>query len=210
MKKPTYVLQTLDSDSHEAEKILQRRELEGRLLIGMHVSSSRAKHMERKCWARENFLSVARELHGKHSDLAILLFCGEEDRAESEWLRAQEPHLFHLIQGVPVRVVGELLKRCKLMLSNDSGLMHLASAVQTPLVALFGPTNPLRTGPWEHETACIVRTGHPCSPCFYHTSRDLTCPEAINFACLREITPEIVIASVEDMLQRCSRTNLSE
>jgi heptosyltransferase-2 len=88
------------------------------------------------------------------------------------------------------------LAGCVLAISNDSGAMHMASALGVPTVAIFGSTEPALTGPLGARTA-ILRHHVPCSPCFL---RD--CP--LDFACMTSITPAQVVAAALEL--RKSRT----
>ena len=66
------------------------------------------------------------------------------------------------------------------MVSKDSGPMHLAAAVGTPALAFFGPTSPVRTGPYGDPARCVALRGDvPCSPCYRRACRRLLCMEAI-------------------------------
>jgi 3-deoxy-D-manno-octulosonic-acid transferase/heptosyltransferase-1 len=71
-----------------------------------------------------------------------------------------------------------LISRARLFVTTDSGPMHLAAAVGTPVVALFGPTAPWRTGPYT-ERARIVRTQAPCSPCYKRKCDEMICMNEI-------------------------------
>jgi 3-deoxy-D-manno-octulosonic-acid transferase/heptosyltransferase-1 len=71
-----------------------------------------------------------------------------------------------------------LIKKARLFVTTDSGPMHLAAAVGTPVVALFGPTAPWRTGPYT-ERARIVRTQAPCSPCYKKKCDSMVCMNEI-------------------------------
>jgi 3-deoxy-D-manno-octulosonic-acid transferase/heptosyltransferase-1 len=71
-----------------------------------------------------------------------------------------------------------LISRARLCVTTDSGPMHLAVAVGTPVVALFGPTAPWRTGPYT-ERARIVRAQAPCSPCYKRTCDSMICMNEI-------------------------------
>jgi len=77
-----------------------------------------------------------------------------------------------------------LIKRCNLFLTNDSGLMHIAAAFDVPLVAVFGPTNPVTTGP-RSKNSIIVRHDLACSPCLKET-----CP--LDHRCMLSIEPKEV------------------
>ena len=82
-----------------------------------------------------------------------------------------------------------LLSRASLLITNDSGPMHVAAAVGTPVVALFGPTSAVRTGPYG--VGHHVLTGKvPCSPCFSRT-----CHNTLPLECLKLVSPEQVLAA---------------
>lgn len=192
------VLQTTDADRAEAGRFIEAEGLARAELIGLHVSSSRAKHMERKCWPKEKFLELIQGM--ALEPRRFLLFCGDEDLTESEWLRQMAGDTVCLARQLPIRVAAELMRACRVLVTNDSGLHHVAAAAGVPSVVIFGPTNPRRTGPWM-TTSAVVRTGIECSPCFYHSSADLTCPRRIDFACLREIEVESVKKAVDGLLR---------
>jgi len=86
-----------------------------------------------------------------------------------------------------------LYKKARFVITTDSGPMHLAAAVGTPVIALFGPTDPARTGPYG-EGHTIVREELPCSPCFLKK-----CPTK---KCMKEILPEQVFAVVKNKLTK--------
>ncbi len=86
-----------------------------------------------------------------------------------------------------------IFRKTRLAVTTDTGAMHLAAALGTPVVALFGPTAPSRTGPFG-EGHQVVRLGLRCSPCFKRQ-----CPEP---RCLNDLTPEMVEAACEKILSR--------
>jgi len=88
-----------------------------------------------------------------------------------------------------------LLKLCRVLLTNDSGPMHVAAALGTPVVVPFGSTSPGLTGPGLpgdplHQ---LLQSAAPCSPCFRRT-----CP--IDFRCMTGISPDRVIAAVSQAI----------
>ncbi len=86
-----------------------------------------------------------------------------------------------------------LLRGCALYVGNDSGLMHLAAALGTPTVGLFGSTSPAWTAPRGARVACIAAEGFPCSPCYLRR-----CPQPL--FCLDTVTPGMVLARVRALL----------
>jgi heptosyltransferase I len=102
-----------------------------------------------------------------------------------------------LAGATTVGLLPALLSRASLLITNDSGPMHIAAAVGTPVVALFGPTSAARTGPYG--VGQNVLTGKvPCSPCFSRT-----CQNALPLECLRTVSPEQVLAAARS--QRSQR-----
>jgi len=97
--------------------------------------------------------------------------------------------VLNLAGRTTLRELAGALKRCRLLLANDTGPMHLAAAVGTPVVVPFGSTSPEMTGPVWFDGAQILRApGIPCSPCFRRE-----CP--IDFRCMRNIAPDEVVAA---------------
>jgi heptosyltransferase-2 len=90
-----------------------------------------------------------------------------------------------------LRQLMALLKICRVLLTNDSGPMHVAAALGTPVVAPFGSTSPDLTAPGElgDPRHHLLTGGAPCSPCFRRT-----CP--IDFRCMTTITVDQVVAAV--------------
>ena len=86
-----------------------------------------------------------------------------------------------------------VLTQLKLLVTNDSGLMHAAAALSVPLVALFGSTDPGATGPFTSR-ATVIRHPLPCSPCFKRTCET-------GYACLTAISVDEVAAAARPWLK---------
>ena len=111
--------------------------------------------------------------------------------AERE-LAARIPGATNLAGQTTLRQLCALIERAAVVISNDSGPMHVAAAMKRPLVALFGPTNPIRTGPHNRPDA-VLRLDIPCSPCYSrHCSHQ---------SCLQWIQVEPVLRAVELQLR---------
>jgi heptosyltransferase-2 len=93
-----------------------------------------------------------------------------------------------------------VLRRCRLFIGADSGVMHLAAAVGAPVVAIFGPSNHRAWAPWApSERIRIVRLGLPCSPCSYVGTRVGAREGCFQRACMAELEPEPVIAAAMEL-----------
>src|SRR4030042_2983936 len=73
----------------------------------------------------------------------------------------------------------EVIRNARFMVSNDSGPMHIAAALGIPVFAIFGPTDPLRTGPYG-EGHTIIKEDIQCSPCFKKACNDLKCMKGLS------------------------------
>lgn len=174
----------------KAKELLdQRGYREGKALVGMHPG---AAYGPAKCWPSERFRELARRLV-EQEGVYVVLF-GD---ASSEQIARS------ICQGLPETVInlagcttlGELMgliKSCQLLVTNDSGPMHIAAALGVPLVAFFGSTDKLKTGPYGCPEAVIDKEVS-CSPCFKRV-----CP--IDFRCMKEIGVDEVFARVQKIL----------
>jgi predicted lipopolysaccharide heptosyltransferase III len=140
-----------------------------------------------KQWEHGRYLAVAQRLAS--SGWRVAFVGGGGHRADvKRWLGSDSPRVMNLVGKVSLKGLAALLKRARVLVTNDSGPMHLAVAVGTPVVALFGPTDPARTGPYG-EQGKVLRTAISCSPCF---SRSCS-----HRSCMTEIGVEEVLAAVE-------------
>jgi heptosyltransferase I len=118
-----------------------------------------------KRWLVENFAGLVRLLAGKFPDVRFALLGDRKDRPLGEIIsRAVPERCLNLCGQTSLPEMVEWLRLCRLMVTNDTGPMHVAAALGKPLVALFGPTEPRRTGPYG-QLDSVLRIDLPCSPC---------------------------------------------
>ncbi len=150
-----------------------------------------------KRWPVERFAAVAQHFAVKHNLNAVILGAPNDVPVAAE-LAKLLPDAKNLAGSTSLPEFITTLAASKLVISNDSGAMHLASALGVPTVAIFGSTEPQMTGPLGPR-ARVLRHHVPCSPCFFRF-----CP--IDFACMTSITPEMVIAQAEQLLPFAVKT----
>lgn len=142
----TYSVTIPESAKHNANQFLKKNDLSGNMLIGLHAGS--APDFLWKRWPLSNFAAVANYLVASYPGCKILLFGGQDELAQKKELQS----LIHNPSQV-IRVEADLLtsaaimQACRLIITNDSGLMHLSAAVGVPTLGLFGPTDEHKTGP---------------------------------------------------------------
>jgi len=142
-----------------------------------------------KRWPEERFAIIG-DWAAERWNAKVMLFGSSAERDTG--LRISQRMRHTPINLCGLTTLGQamaLIKRCNLFLANDSGLMHIAATFDVPLVAIFGPTNPVTTGP-RSKNATIVRHDFDCSPCLKET-----CP--LDHRCMLSIKPNEVWKEME-------------
>ena len=166
-----------------------------RLLIGIHPGGN----WEYKLWDAKNYAQLANVL-SKEQKASILLFAGPNERE----LQVQVAKMMDvppiLVQTENLRHLAALISICDVYIGNDTGPMHIAAAVDTPTVALFGSTNYIRSGPYG-EKHKIVQSGIElgCNPC--HPGRHPGGCGTGSCEVIAGIRVEQVLEAVENMIK---------
>ena len=167
--------------------------------LGLNVG---AEYGPAKRWPIENWIQAANEIHKRLKLTGVecgwLLFGVQKDF----WLVNEVAgkvlgHRINLCGKTTLRQMMAELSRCRVILTNDTGPMHVAAAVGTPVVVPFGSTSPELTGPGlpgdpAHQ---LIKSAAPCSPCFRRT-----CP--IDFRCMTGIGVDRVVEALLEVVQR--------
>jgi heptosyltransferase I len=142
------------------------------------VGVSPIAYWETKLWDEAKFAALC-DLIVTELGLPVV-FTGESSEGPIARIRSLMRAPSASVAGVTsLRELAALYKTASVLLTTDSGPMHLAAAVGTPVVALFGPTSPERTGPYG-DGHIVIRHGLPCSPCFRKTCETLECMKTIS------------------------------
>jgi heptosyltransferase-2 len=163
---------------------------------GVTISEQRAiihpfSAVPQRGWPLENFAELAVRL-SRETGCRPIVVGGAGDSETFNQVR----HLFgegtvDLVGKCTLRETIALLKRCVLFVGNDSGIMHLAAAAGTPLVALFGPQSPVKFGPWS-QRAKVIYKGMQCSPCRQKFFSECEPSARMRPACMEAISAEEV------------------
>ncbi len=165
----------------------------GKIVIGINPGGDRSNRR----WAPDRFAAAASMLVERF-DARIVLLGGPRDRDIASSIAQAIPSGVSDLSGtIPLDELPYVISRLDLLLTNDSGPMHIAAATKTPLVALFGPEDPRLFGPYTTpDLYRIVMKDVPCRPCGYKK-----CADPI---CLDRIQPDEVLAACVEMLQQRS------
>jgi heptosyltransferase-2 len=137
-----------------------------------------------KRWPPERFAAIGDMAVDRWGAKVMIFGSGQEKGICARVSTAMNHPSINLCGGTEIGELIALIRRCNLFVSNDSGLMHVASALKVPLVAIFGSTNPVATGP-RGPRSRIVRHQVDCAPCMRPE-----CPR--DFQCMLNIEPEDV------------------
>ena len=108
-----------------------------------------------KLWPAERFAAVARQLHERHRLRSLVVWGGGVERAAAERIVAESQGAAVMAPDTSLQDLGELFRRSRMVISSDTGPLHLAAAVGTPCVGLFGPVPAERNGPYGPQHLCI-------------------------------------------------------
>ncbi|PIE57574.1 MAG: lipopolysaccharide heptosyltransferase II [Desulfobulbus propionicus] len=163
-----------------------------RPLIGLNPG---AAYGPAKRWPAEQFAELALRICTElAADVAV--FGTKADQETAKHIRQAVPQRDHVLDFTGATDLIEaiaLIEQCAAFVTNDSGLMHVAAALGTPLVAIFGSTDHIATGPFS-PCSVIIRKELPCSPC-----KKSVCPQK-HLNCLYAISPGEVLAGIRQLL----------
>jgi len=150
-----------------------------------------------KRWPVKYFAELVHSLALKFPDARFAVLGDQGDRPLGEIICQAAPEkVLNLCGATSLPEMIEWVRRGDLLVTNDTGPMHVAAALGRPLVALFGPTEPRRTGPYG-QLENVLRLDLPCSPCMKSD-----CAYEKTDECLRALSPAVVLARVEKLLAR--------
>ncbi len=174
-----------------AAQFWREQDLENRLVIGLNVSGG----WYTKRWPLEAFAQLGDRLRRELSAVALLLWGpGELDDVKTITQMMREPSL--VAPSTNLKQLAALLSRLTLLVSNDSGPLHLAAAMGTPVVGIYGPTRPDLQGPWGDGHEIVAKAGLPCLGC-----NGVTC-KIVTHDCMKELEGEVVWAAVQRRLAK--------
>jgi heptosyltransferase II len=153
-----------------------------------------AEYGPAKRWLPERFAEVAREIANQRPVQWILFGTAGDSEIGAQIEAAIGPACVNRIGKTTLDQLISELSECALLLTNDTGTMHLATILAVPVVAVFGSTEPRLTGPLGTGHR-VIRHQVECSPCFLRE-----CP--IDFRCMKAVTVDEVAGSVRSLLEK--------
>ncbi len=131
-----------------------------------------------KRWPARKFAALVRPLKDRFGLETVLGGAPNETELADDVLRMADARyaVTNLVGQTNLRQLVALIERAAVVIANDSGPMHIAAALGRPMVSLFGPTNPVRTGPYRRAET-VLRVAIECSPCYSRQCSHVSCLE---------------------------------
>jgi heptosyltransferase-2 len=180
---------TLNVSSQAKQSVSNKLTSEGFQSDSMIVLCPGAEYGSSKRWPAVHFASLARDLINSNPNVEVLLLGGKGDQAIADEIVTQSGNQARIHNWCGITSLDEaiaLIGQAKAVVSNDSGLMHIAAALNTPQVAIFGSSDPAHTPPLSNR-AKVIWLHLACSPC-----HQKECPLG-HLKCLHDISPRQVL-----------------
>jgi heptosyltransferase-2 len=193
-------LRVPDEDLLFAQDILKEVKEQERILIA--ISPTAASLQKLKEWPIDNFIKLSKSLI-EELNAFIILLGSKKDYERLKYFEQsvdEKNYIINLSGKTNLLQTTAIIKNCNLFIGNDSGLLHIANALNIPSIGIFGPTSPEQVlSRMSH--VIIVRNQSPCSPCYLHQPYfKIKC--ANNNICLKNITVEDVFKSIGKLIRK--------
>jgi len=178
-----------EEDKKKAEEIIRSSE-EDKKIIAINPMAK----WKTKLWESDKFSELASRLREGRDNLVVFTGSGQDRPVIEDIIRNTENgdnRIINLAGRTNLKELAYLYSRCSALVCTDTGPMHIAAAMGCRVVALFGPTSPLRTGPYG-TGHMVIRSMSDCSPCFKK--------KCGNAKCMKDITVDEVFAAVEGLI----------
>lgn len=176
-------------DEQEIEKLLSTYWLnEKERIVGINLCAS--QRWLTKCWPIENFAKLSDKL--AKENLRVIITGSKQEADSAKKLQELASSKLIILSGkTTLMQLAALIKRCSVFITADSAPLHIAAAVGTPIVAMFGPTSPVRHMP-PVKNSVVIKKDLDCSPCYR--------PNCKNMKCMLDISVDEVLEAVKKLI----------
>jgi heptosyltransferase-2 len=181
-----------EEDEQFAEQLFAEQGYIGQPVVALNPGAS---HPIKK-WGLDQFASLA-DILSATMNAKIVLIGGSEDVLDSAQIAGMSrAKILNVTGKLNLLQLAAVFKKCNLLISSDTGPLHLATAVGTRVLGLFGATDPARTGPVGNRHRVLQASSVDCIPC-----KNLTCSHKTYHECMRKLSPQIVAAAAKEMIK---------
>lgn len=199
-----------EDDLNFANNFLKEQNIsESELVIGFHMGTAILKNHINRRWAPEKFAKLAELLINNFNAKILLFGASDEQKLKNTVINHVSKNAIS-VDAKRLTNSAAVMNRCNLFVTNDSGLMHIAAALQLNTLAIIGPTNKSYISPW-HTNHKIASLNLECSPCFFYSPKPLACVAAEQkhstdpndyFRCIKELSVDFVYSKAIEMLNK--------
>lgn len=180
-----------DELNHGKEILLNNNIPVDSLIIGINPG---AAYGSAKRWYPERYALISRTLVNKYGAKVIIFGSQQEMDIAAEIVNLSQVPVISMAGKTSIRELMSMIKQCSIFVTNDSGPMHIAAALNIPITAIFGSTDPEKTGPMGNNHI-VIKKDVDCSPCFKRK-----CPTDLK--CMDLITVDDVLKGVERIIEK--------
>jgi heptosyltransferase III len=179
-----------DEAKRFAEDFFRKEHLEGKFVVALNPGGG----WYTKRWRAKSYAALGKRLQAEYN-ASIIITWGPGEEKLAEEIRSLMNGEALLTPNTTLKELGAILGQCSLMVTNDSGPMHIAAAMGTPIVAIYGPTHPELQGPVTDKAEIVKNKELTCLGC------NLTeCP--IENPCMEELAVDVVFQSAKKLIER--------
>lgn len=190
VEAPRVRIEPSSEDRKAVDRLLREKTTGGRPRIIVHPGTSPKTIYKR--WDAGKFAAAADLVVSRHGGEVIVTGGPGEEEIVSETARHMKHRPSIIDEPLSLLELAALFETADVYIGGDTGPTHISSFVGTPVVAVFGPTDPVENEPFDGTPFRMVRAASPCSPC-----REKTCVRA---DCFKGITPQMVARAAEELL----------
>ncbi|MCX7798262.1 MAG: lipopolysaccharide heptosyltransferase II [Melioribacter sp.] len=190
---PNLILDDAGLEIHFPHDFKTQQNITHNNLIGFCPGS---RHFTKR-WLPEYFIELGKKL--VNEGYKIVLFGGKDDKEICKKISQQIPDSINLQNENKILETAFQMKHCKLIITNDSGLMHTATAVRVPVLVIFGSSvKEFGFTPYKTKSLIIERENLSCRPCSHIGKEE--CPK-MHFRCMKDLTPELVYEKFQQFIK---------
>jgi len=183
------------SDNLRVDRLLEQSWINQNAFVVGFVLGASSKWVTKR-WDIERFIALGDELQRKYQARIVLLGSSADENLAEEYLKYSSRGVINLVGKTSLGELVALVKNLKLLVTPDSAPLHIASATDTPVIALFGPTSPEKHIPPSSQIK-VHRKRIECSPCYSGS-----CSNKDKYLCMKQITVEEVMDSIDQLRKK--------
>ncbi|MBI5375224.1 MAG: glycosyltransferase family 9 protein [Candidatus Schekmanbacteria bacterium] len=199
----TVSLTLSDNDIKFADDFFSSNGLNGKLVIILHPGTSTFQ----RSWHSERYSTLCNNLIDKYGASVLIIGAPEDSRTAYDIASGIKSPVIDTTGKFNICQSSALIKKAGLFIGNDSGPMHIAASLNTPVVIIFGPGNPEKTKPYTSAELYIqVKREYPCRPCRQRFFEECKPASSGRPECIESITVEDVMEACDTMINKMSES----